>query len=262
MNLPTLIIGTEAMEPGEWANFIMTPPFKFSIAFRGARLRRNILPRLLAMKCINEPVIRPGQRTIWDAGSFYTRLNTKLANIESAVIQCVGPIIEDPDEMCENCKKRNGPFPFCVRVDGVPNCGNCHWMGQSRRCSFNTGQPCNTGQPAPKIRRNGHLITREESEQITGEIAELKVVHREILKQLASHDVALENASDHYREALFVNPMRNDPPLPQALEEYHLWLAHKWMRDGFEASLETRSEFRHLADKVTKTMARIIALSE
>ncbi|KAJ5936758.1 hypothetical protein N7466_003208 [Penicillium verhagenii] len=263
ITLPAPITGTEPMPPGKWADLIMTPPLRFPIAISRYGLRGDILEKLLAMKCINEPVLRwkASSNSPWDAKTLYSRINYSTINVEAAVMQCVGTIIQDPQEMCHSCSRRYGPFAFCVRVDGVQDCGNCHWSRQSYRCSFNTSLP------ARPVRWRGQRVRPEEADAVAEEIAELKDAHREILKLLASHADALENASDYYKATVFADPLQIGLTIPpservQALEEYYHYLTYLWIPEGHSASLKTSEEFGHLADKVTKTMARIEVLLE
>ncbi|KAJ6091897.1 hypothetical protein N7467_003866 [Penicillium canescens] len=53
------------------------------------------------------------------------------------MIQVVGLVQIIP---CRHCLQRDGPWAHCVVAPGATHCGNCHWGGNSFRCSFGPGQ--------------------------------------------------------------------------------------------------------------------------
>ncbi|KAJ5713165.1 uncharacterized protein N7483_010346 [Penicillium malachiteum] len=164
--LPPPLSGKDDIEPGNWSNFMMSAPFKFSVGVKGNHLKGKLLPALLAMSPRNEPVLRDGWRNKWDDSAFFSKVNSSLANVEALAMQCVGKIITDPKYQCMSCSEGDGPFDFCARVEGIDDCSNCHWKRNNDRCSFlpNTRQK--------KLRRAAKLFTEEELTKINPEIDE------------------------------------------------------------------------------------------
>ncbi|KAJ5371357.1 uncharacterized protein N7496_007449 [Penicillium cataractarum] len=73
----------------------------------------------------------------WSGKRQEERISERLANVESAVIQCLGEVQVDE---CDCCKKSYGPWAKCIRMsDGEGDllaCGNCRWNGNYKRCTF------------------------------------------------------------------------------------------------------------------------------
>ncbi|KAJ5655550.1 hypothetical protein N7507_007500 [Penicillium longicatenatum] len=115
----------------------------------------------------NEPDIRPGHRANWNATTFFTKVNSQLFNVEAIVMQCVGAVITDPEDMCNHCRRHNGPFTFCVTVGGIEECENCRWGKNGHRCSFNKNPS------TPKSHRSSKLYMQEELTKLKKEAEDL-----------------------------------------------------------------------------------------
>ncbi|KAJ6109856.1 hypothetical protein N7486_002091 [Penicillium sp. IBT 16267x] len=130
------------------------------------------------MPAQNEPILRPAGHAGWTATTFFTKANAMLANVEAILMQCVGNVIIDPEEMCEHCSKQNGPFSFCVRMDGIDKCANCHWERCGYRCSFNTNPS------TLKSRRSSKPYTQEEIQSMEKEAADLQELKADLMKNI------------------------------------------------------------------------------
>ncbi|KAJ5629781.1 hypothetical protein N7528_003438 [Penicillium herquei] len=196
-SLPPPVSGSEAMPPGDWCKLIMNAPFQFSVALQGRSLKGNLLGRLLRMQGQNEPVIRPGKRYDWDAMKFFSMINSSLANVEAVVMQCVGRVITDPELQCEHCARGKGPFNFCVVVDGIKECANCHWGKMDLRCSVNTGAP----EPEFHL-KSKKLYTKEELKALEDEVKELYRERSKVRAMNGKHRKELRNIADSVSDAL------------------------------------------------------------
>jgi hypothetical protein len=216
------------MVAGPWAKFITVAPFQFSVGVNGVNLKGRLLGRLLTMPAKNEPVLRLGARSGWTATTFFTKINSLLANVEGIVMQCVGDIITDPEKMCEHCRKLTGPFAFCVTVDGVEECANCHWEREEHRCSFNTSPS------VPKSRRSSKLYTPEEVEAMEKEVADLRVLKAALVEKSIAMRKLIEGASEHCQGAFDSNPEHadNTPVNGEsrlAMDNYNQVLRNQWL---------------------------------
>ena len=144
--LPSVRIGTDHVAPGPWAEYVKR--VKWEKAVKGTRPKSNLLGLLLSMPNVNEPILRVATRNSWTPSLFSEKIGASLANVEAVLIQVVGTRAEVP---CTHCQEGLGPFAHCVRIAGdQTDCGNCHWGGNQRRCSFNTAP----ATPAPtRVRR-------------------------------------------------------------------------------------------------------------
>lgn len=72
---------------------------------------------------------------------------------------------EAQEEECINCQQGGGLFLQCAKVpDLTPDCANCHWNNQARRCSFlhseaSPQSPEVAAPPAPVLLRTLLALT-------------------------------------------------------------------------------------------------------
>ncbi|KAJ5657971.1 uncharacterized protein N7484_001620 [Penicillium longicatenatum] len=227
----------------------------------GDGLEGEILGRLLMMHVNNEPVLRPGARAGWTATTFFTKINSLLANIEAILMQCVGQAITDPEEMCAHCRRRCGPFSFCVRVDGIEECANCHWEKLGHRCSFNASPL------SPKTRQNSKLYTQEEIAAFEQEMEELRVAHASFVANARSQHSGLDRAGKHCRTAVRGNPDRVSTPLPPGvmairMSEYGRELQGPWLLDMEAQVGDLQTAHAELIDEALEIMKRLNALTK
>ncbi|KAJ5923396.1 hypothetical protein N7454_008641 [Penicillium verhagenii] len=199
--LPEDLPAPGSVVSGDWARFITQTPFQFATGMHGQNLRGQLLERLLKMAPVNEPVIRERYNNFWNVDRFFNRINASLTNVEAAVMQCVGEAITDPDEMCKHCRGSCGPFAFCVRVEGVKHCANCHWERFGHRCSFNT-KSTKPWTPKPKPLLKSKPPVLEAIKDQDKEISDLRTLKAEITRDMRSfQNEFLEGADERCVQA-------------------------------------------------------------
>lgn len=103
--IPKGVEGTEDRPPGEWATLLWTTPWKS--AAEGEWLKGALLPKLIDMDATRELMAR--NKFFRSGKRKEERVANRLANIESAFIQCIGEVQEEGDR-CESCIKHHGPW--------------------------------------------------------------------------------------------------------------------------------------------------------
>ncbi|CEJ57732.1 hypothetical protein PMG11_06416 [Penicillium brasilianum] len=91
--------------------------------------------------------MQPRRELMAREGFFYSgkreeeRIADKLVNVEFAMIQCMGEVMQAE---CTSCVKHLGPWAKCIRLSGGEGekgtCGNCRWNGQAKRCSLSNAE--------------------------------------------------------------------------------------------------------------------------
>lgn len=118
------------------------------------------------MPALRERMAREG--AFWSGKREDERIGDRIANVESAMIQCVGKVME---RQCKCCRKLLGPWAKCVQVEGAEGdllaCGNCRWNGQYRRCCFWQEGQADTSSPPP---RPGHRRGRSSQSSLDAEL--------------------------------------------------------------------------------------------
>ncbi|KAJ5672031.1 hypothetical protein N7507_001158 [Penicillium longicatenatum] len=253
---PAPYLGMEDMEAGSWAKFMTETPFQFSVGVNGVNLKGELLGRLLTMPAQNEPILRPEGHAGWTATTICTRINANLANVEATIMQCVGSAITDPEEMCQHCRQYNGLFSFCVKVDGIEECANCHWERCGYRCSFNTSSI------NPKSRRSSKLYTQEEIQDMEKEAADLRELKADLINKITAVRKLLEGADAHRQKAFDDNPEHADDPmvgeeLTQAMNGYNQYLRNNWLWKLERKHKQVQTEFGRLADETMDLVNRL-----
>lgn len=90
--------GTEEKPPGKWADLLWETPWK--VAIKGRYLKGSLLPELIKRKPKRELMAR--ERFFWSEKRKDERIADRVWNVESAMIQCVGDVMEDE---CTSCIK-------------------------------------------------------------------------------------------------------------------------------------------------------------
>ncbi|KAJ5376419.1 hypothetical protein N7509_013305 [Penicillium cosmopolitanum] len=83
-----------------------------------------------------EPARRSNKK--WAGNLIHQHIDASISNVESAVLQIVGP---PPVKPCRCCRNRHGPWARCiVSPEGCGNiisaCANCHWYDKDKNCNF------------------------------------------------------------------------------------------------------------------------------
>ncbi|OQD73576.1 hypothetical protein PENDEC_c014G02635 [Penicillium decumbens] len=151
LTIPRALAGTDDRAPGAWVTYLWQLPWK--VARQGRKIKSDELRLLYSMPPLREPIGREG--AFWSGKRQEERIGDSIANVESAMIQCVGKVME---RQCKCCRKLLGPWAKCVQVEGAEGdllaCGNCRWNKQYRRCCFwKEGQAETSSSPRPGHRR-------------------------------------------------------------------------------------------------------------
>ncbi|KAJ5946562.1 hypothetical protein N7454_003401 [Penicillium verhagenii] len=256
LTVPAAFTGNEDMVAGPWAKFMTEAPFQFSVGVNGVNLKGELLGRLLTMPAQNEPILRPEGHAGCSATTLFTKINASLANVEAFLMQCVGTVITDPEKMCEHCRKRNGPFSFCVKVEDIEECANCHWDRCSWRCSFNTNPI------TPKSRRSSKLYTQEEIQAMEKEAADLREKKADLVNKIIALRKLIEAAEAHRQQAFNDNPEHADDPLAgeelrQARDQYDQNLRNNWLWKMERKLKAVQTNFGTVADETMDLINRL-----
>ncbi|KAJ5768963.1 hypothetical protein N7520_003522 [Penicillium odoratum] len=247
IELPPPWSGDRNEDPRDWANFVMNEPFKFPVAVQGKSLRGKIIGQLLKMESLREPVIRFGRRKDWDAKTFYTHVNSSLANVEAIIMQIVGKANSDPEAQCSHCRKNTGPFVMCVQVelDGVMECANCHWDKQRDRCSFGTPS-------VKKSRRSSKLMIPEKLLAIDNELASILKARQLLNEKMIAFRDQLLASQKLLEDAYDGNPQRQNPSSENFQGDMHKFfniLSSTWLRKITEGNTQQLASFSDLMEE-------------
>jgi hypothetical protein len=104
--IPVVSAGSAELPPGDWAKKLWEVPWKvpWKVARRGEQLKGSLLPKCIGKSPVRELMARVG--FFWSGRREEERIGDRLANVESAFIQCLGEV-QDP--ACESCRKLLGP---------------------------------------------------------------------------------------------------------------------------------------------------------
>lgn len=95
--------GTAELVSGKWAALLWQTPWK--VAMQGRFLKGSLLPGLIDMQPRRELMAREG--FFFSGKREEERIANKVLNVESAMIQCVGEVMEAE---CTSCTKHLGPW--------------------------------------------------------------------------------------------------------------------------------------------------------
>lgn len=101
--IPKGTAGSQDRRPGVWAKLLWETQWKVPV--NGMFLKGSLLPKMITMKAVRELMARPG--FFWSGKREEERIRDRVANVESAFIQCLGEV-QDPQ--CDSCIKLNGPW--------------------------------------------------------------------------------------------------------------------------------------------------------
>lgn len=125
--------GGEDKDPGPWAQYAMTVPWK--VARNARKIKTRAISKLKQATAVREPLQR--SMTNYTGKRLDERIGSKAANVESILIQIVGEVSQ---QECTNCQQNDGPWAKCVRYHDIDRvvtaCGNCQWNGRAVRCDF------------------------------------------------------------------------------------------------------------------------------
>ncbi|KAF3019923.1 hypothetical protein E8E15_003971 [Penicillium rubens] len=190
--IPAGKAGGADMNPGPWADYAMTVPWK-------------------------EPLQR--STTNYTGKRLDERIGSKAANVESILIQIVGEVSQ---QECTSCLQNDGPWAKCVRFHDIDRvvtaCGNCQWNGRAIRCDFfqlprvpetSRGHQRNrSSQSSMEIRVLTH---REQAESGLAATEQLEHYVRQMQAEVGLHDsrnAAIHNAIQADNFAELVVPAR------------------------------------------------------
>jgi hypothetical protein len=103
MEIPAGKSGSVNLEPGQWANHIMSLPYK--VARKASAIKTAAIRVLSAAEPLREPLVRHTKN--YTGKRLDERIGDQAANVESALIQIVGEVSQ---EACENCLRGEGPW--------------------------------------------------------------------------------------------------------------------------------------------------------
>jgi hypothetical protein len=95
--------GTAELQPGKWAALLWKTPWK--VAMQGRFLKGSLLPEVIDMEPERELMAREG--FFFSGKREEERIAERVVNVGSAMIQCVGEVMEAE---CTSCIKHLGPL--------------------------------------------------------------------------------------------------------------------------------------------------------
>ncbi|KAJ6155107.1 hypothetical protein N7470_005673 [Penicillium chermesinum] len=135
MTIPQGSVGTQDRPPGKWAELVWDTSWKATAT--GQQLKRKLPLELLKRPPVRELMARPG--FFFSGKREEERISDKRANIESAVIQCMGEVQDPPCTSCMRLPRPLGMSKCVALADGTGDaraCAGCRWNGQYKRCSI------------------------------------------------------------------------------------------------------------------------------
>lgn len=199
MTVPVGQAGGGTVSAGPWATYIMSLPWKVA---RSARfIKTEAIKVMKGATTVRDPLQRSSTR--YTSKRMDEKIRSSAANVESAMIQIVGEVSQ---QECNSCQKRNGPWAQCIRFQDidrtVSSCGNCHWNGQQRRCSYYQAPVSQASTPTHRRHRSSTDSLQLRDEQIAEEAnarmratGELRQVVRGL--QAEMNIDAVQNAAIH-----------------------------------------------------------------
>ncbi|KAJ5188067.1 hypothetical protein N7491_004391 [Penicillium cf. griseofulvum] len=194
--IPAGEAGGTDLNPGPWADYTMTLPWKV------ARNARKLKTRAIALLKQATPVREPLQRstTHYTGKRLDERIGSRAANVESIRIQIVGEVSQ---QECTSCLRNDGPWAKCIRFHDIDRivtaCGNYQWNGRARNRS---------SQSSMEIRVLTH---REQAESGVAATDRLEHYVRQMQAEVGLHDsrnAAIHNAIQADNFAELVVPAR------------------------------------------------------
>ncbi|KAJ5356375.1 hypothetical protein N7517_010984 [Penicillium concentricum] len=157
IEIPAITWGTAEKPPGALAAHIKRLDYSVAHSGDSGRLTSEALAFMSLMPAQRDLVLRPN--VSWMRVILERTLNSRIENIESALLQVVGLRAEHP---CVPCQRGYGPWSLCVVLEGKPDftaCATCHFRGNDSRCTHYQPPPDRTESP-----RQGHTASHRTTE--------------------------------------------------------------------------------------------------